>query len=260
MLEIRNLTASIGGNTVLNGVSLTVERGEVHAIMGPNGSGKSTLSYVLAGHPQYIVESGEAILDGEDLLAMPAEERARAGVFLQFQHPVEVPGVRLDQFLRAGYNAIHKSKGLEELDPLQFDKLLQQKAGIVNMEPTMLKRSVNDGFSGGEKKRNEILQMAMLEPRLSILDEPDSGLDVDSLRLVADGINQLRSPDRSVILITHYQRILNLVEPDVVNVLMGGRIVRTGGKELAEEIEAEGYEGQDEVLQTQGQARGTAKA
>ena len=252
MLEIRNLTASIGGNTVLNGVSLTVERGEVHAIMGPNGSGKSTLSYVLAGHPQYIVESGEAILDGEDLLAMPAEERARAGVFLQFQHPVEVPGVRLDQFLRAGYNAIHKSKGLEELDPLQFDRLLQQKAGIVNMEPSMLKRSVNDGFSGGEKKRNEILQMAMLEPRLSILDEPDSGLDIDSLRLVADGINQLRSPDRSVILITHYQRILNLVEPDVVNVLMGGRIVRTGGKELAEEIEAEGYEGQDEVLQTQG--------
>ena len=255
MLEIRNLTASIGGNTVLNGVSLTVERGEVHAIMGPNGSGKSTLSYVLAGHPQYIVESGEALLDGEDLLAMPAEERARAGVFLQFQHPIEVPGVRLDQFLRAGYNAIHKSKGLEELDPLQFDKLLQQKAGIVNMEPSMLKRSVNDGFSGGEKKRNEILQMAMLEPRLSILDEPDSGLDVDSLRLVADGINQLRSPDRSVILITHYQRILNLVEPDVVNVLMNGRIVRTGGKELAEEIESEGYEGQDEVLQAQGQAR-----
>ncbi len=220
--------------------------------MGPNGSGKSTLSYVLAGHPQYVVESGEAILDGEDLLAMPAEERARAGVFLQFQHPVEVPGVRLDQFLRAGYNAIHKSKGLEELDPLQFDRLLQQKAGIVNMEPSMLKRSVNDGFSGGEKKRNEILQMAMLEPRLSILDEPDSGLDVDSLRLVADGINQLRSPDRSVVLITHYQRILNLVVPDVVNVLMGGRIVRTGGMELAEEIEAEGYEGQDEVLQAQG--------
>ena len=251
MLEIRNLSASVGGNRVLNGINLTVEQGEVHAIMGPNGSGKSTLSYVLAGHPQYVVEAGEAILDGEDLLAMPAEERARAGVFLQFQHPVEVPGVRLDQFLRAGYNAIHKSKGLEELDPLQFDRLLQQKAGIVNMEPTMLKRSVNDGFSGGEKKRNEILQMAMLEPRLSILDEPDSGLDVDSLRLVADGINQLRSPERAVILITHYQRILNLVVPDVVNVLMGGRIVRTGGVELAEEIEAEGYEGQDEVLQAQ---------
>ena len=252
MLEIRNLTVSIGGNTVLKGINLKVQKGEVHAIMGPNGSGKSTLSNVLAGHPQYIVESGEVLFDGVDLLGMPAEERSRAGVFLCFQHPIEIPGVRMDQFMRAGYNAIHRSKGLEELDPIQFDKLLQQKAGIVNMEPSMLKRNVNDGFSGGEKKRNEILQMAMLEPRLSILDEPDSGLDVDSLRLVADGINQLRSPDRAVILITHYQRILNLVAPDVVNVLMNGRIVRTGGMELAEEIEVSGYEGQDEVLQAQG--------
>ena len=251
MLEIRNLTASIGGNQILNGINLTVKEGEVHAIMGPNGSGKSTLSNVLAGHPQYVVESGEALMDGVDLLGMPAEERSRAGVFLCFQHPIEIPGVRLDQFLRAGYNAIHKSRGLEELDPIQFDRLLQQKAGIVNMEPSMLKRNVNYGFSGGEKKRNEILQMAMLEPRLSILDEPDSGLDVDSLRLVADGINKLRSPERAVILITHYQRILNLVVPDVVNVLMNGRIVRTGGMELAEEIEATGYEGQDEVLQAQ---------
>ena len=251
MLEIRNLTVSIGGNTVLKGINLKVQKGEVHAIMGPNGSGKSTLSNVLAGHPQYIVESGEVLLDGVDLLGMPAEERSRAGVFLCFQHPIEIPGVRMDQFMRAGYNAIHRSKGLEELDPIQFDRLLQQKAGIVNMEPSMLKRNVNDGFSGGEKKRNEILQMAMLEPRLSILDEPDSGLDVDSLRLVADGINQLRSPDRAVILITHYQRILNLVAPDVVNVLMNGRIVRTGGMELAEEIEVSGYEGQDEVLQAQ---------
>ena len=211
MLEIRNLTASIGGNTVLKGINLSVQKGEVHAIMGPNGSGKSTLSNVLAGHPQYIVESGEALLDGLDLLGMPAEERSRAGVFLCFQHPIEIAGVRMDQFMRAGYNAIHKSKGLEELDPIQFDRLLQQKAGIVNMEPSLLKRNVNYGFSGGEKKRNEILQMAMLEPRLSILDEPDSGLDVDSLRLVADGINKLRSPERAVILITHYQRILNLV-------------------------------------------------
>ena len=251
MLEIRNLTVSIGGNTVLKGINLKVQKGEVHAIMGPNGSGKSTLSNVLAGHPQYIVESGEVLFDGVDLLGMPAEERSRAGVFLCFQHPIEIPGVRMDQFMRAGYNAIHRSKGLEELDPIQFDRLLQQKAGIVNMEPSMLKRNVNDGFSGGEKKRNEILQMAMLEPRLSILDEPDSGLDVDSLRLVADGINQLRSPDRAVILITHYQRILNLVAPDVVNVLMNGRIVRTGGMELAEEIEVSGYEGQDEVLQAQ---------
>ena len=252
MLEIRNLTVSIGGNTVLKGINLKVQKGEVHAIMGPNGSGKSTLSNVLAGHPQYIVESGEVLFDSVDLLGMPAEERSRAGVFLCFQHPIEIPGVRMDQFMRAGYNAIHRSKGLEELDPIQFDRLLQQKAGIVNMEPSMLKRNVNDGFSGGEKKRNEILQMAMLEPRLSILDEPDSGLDVDSLRLVADGINQLRSPDRAVILITHYQRILNLVAPDVVNVLMNGRIVRTGGMELAEEIEVSGYEGQDEVLQAQG--------
>ena len=251
MLEIRNLTASIGGSQVLNGINLTVKEGEVHAIMGPNGSGKSTLSNVLAGHPQYVVESGEALMDGVDLLGMPAEERSRAGVFLCFQHPIEIPGVRLDQFLRAGYNAIHKSRGLEELDPIQFDRLLQQKAGIVNIEPSMLKRNVNYGFSGGEKKRNEILQMTMLEPRLSILDEPDSGLDVDSLRLVADGINKLRSPERAVILITHYQRILNLVVPDVVNVLMNGRIVRTGGMELAEEIEATGYEGQDEVLQAQ---------
>ncbi len=251
MLEIRNLTVTIGGNTVLKGINLKVQKGEVHAIMGPNGSGKSTLSNVLAGHPQYIVESGEVLLDGVDLLGMPAEERSRAGVFLCFQHPIEIPGVRMDQFMRAGYNAIHRSKGLEELDPIQFDRLLQQKAGIVNMEPSMLKRNVNDGFSGGEKKRNEILQMAMLEPRLSILDEPDSGLDVDSLRLVAEGINQLRSPDRAVILITHYQRILNLVAPDVVNVLMNGRIVRTGGMELAEEIEVAGYEGQDEVLQAQ---------
>ena len=251
MLEIRNLTVSIGGNTVLKGINLKVQKGEVHAIMGPNGSGKSTLSNVLAGHPQYIVESGEVLLDCVDLLGMPAEERSRAGVFLCFQHPIEIPGVRMDQFMRAGYNAIHRSKGLEEMDPIQFDRLLQQKAGIVNMEPSMLKRNVNDGFSGGEKKRNEILQMAMLEPRLSILDEPDSGLDVDSLRLVADGINQLRSPDRAVILITHYQRILNLVAPDVVNVLMNGRIVRTGGMELAEEIEVSGYEGQDEVLQAQ---------
>ena len=246
MLEIRNLTASVGGVQVLNGINLSVQPGTVHAIMGPNGSGKSTLSYVLAGHPQYIVTSGEVLLDGADLLAMPPEERARAGLFLCFQHPVEVPGVRMDQFMRAGYNAIHKSKGLEELDPIQFDRILQEKAKIVDMDTTMLKRNVNDGFSGGEKKRNEILQMATLEPKLSILDEPDSGLDVDSLRIVADGINHLRSPEKAVILITHYQRILHYVVPDVVNVLINGRIVRSGGKELAEEIEAEGYEGQEQ--------------
>ena len=242
MLEIRNLTASVGGVQVLNGINLSVQPGTVHAIMGPNGSGKSTLSNVLAGHPQYTVNSGEVLLDGIDLLAMPPEERARAGVFLCFQHPVEIPGVRMDQFMRAGYNAIHKSKGLAELDPIQFDRMLQETAKIVEIDPTLLKRSVNDGFSGGEKKRNEILQMAMLEPRLSILDEPDSGLDVDSLRIVADGINQLRSPDKAVVLITHYQRILSYVVPDVVHVLINGRFVKSGGKELAAEIEAEGYE------------------
>ncbi|MCH8117556.1 MAG: Fe-S cluster assembly ATPase SufC, partial [Proteobacteria bacterium] len=232
MLQIENLKVKTGDVEILRGLSLSVNAGEVHAIMGPNGSGKSTLSYVLAGHPQYIVTSGEVLLDGADLLAMPPEERARAGLFLCFQHPVEVPGVRMDQFMRAGYNAIHKSKGLEELDPIQFDRILQEKAKIVDMDTTMLKRNVNDGFSGGEKKRNEILQMATLEPKLSILDEPDSGLDVDSLRIVADGINHLRSPEKAVILITHYQRILNYVVPDVVHVLFDGKIVKTGGKEL----------------------------
>ena len=252
MLEIRHLTASVGGVQVLNGINLSVQPGTVHAIMGPNGSGKSTLSFVLAGHPQYTVTSGEVLLDGADLLTMPPEERARAGLFLCFQHPVEVPGVRMDQFMRAGYNAIHKSRGLEELDPIQFDRILQEKAKTVEIDPTLLKRNVNDGFSGGEKKRNEILQMATLEPRLSILDEPDSGLDVDSLRIVADGINQLRSPEKAVILITHYQRILHYVVPDVVNVLINGRFVRTGGKELAAEIEAEGYEHLEEAASSGG--------
>ena len=248
MLEIRNLTASVGGNQVLNGINLSIQAGTVHAIMGPNGSGKSTLSNVLAGHPQYTVDAGEVLFDGVDLLAMPPEERARAGVFLCFQHPVEVPGVRMDHFMRAGYNAIHKSHEEEELDPIQFDRILQDKAKIVEIDPVLLKRNVNDGFSGGEKKRNEILQMAMLEPKLSILDEPDSGLDVDSLRIVAEGINQLRSPDKAVLLITHYQRILSYVVPDIVNVLINGRIVKSGGKELAAEIEANGYEGQGEAL------------
>ena len=248
MLEIRNLVASVGDKQVLNGINLSIQPGTVHAIMGPNGSGKSTLSNVLAGHPQYTVNSGEIKLDGVDLLAMPPEERARAGVFLCFQHPVEVPGVRMDHFMRAGYNAIQKSHGQEELDPIQFDRILQEKTKIVEIDPVLLKRNVNDGFSGGEKKRNEILQMAILEPKLSILDEPDSGLDVDSLRIVAEGINALRSSDKAVLLITHYQRILNYVVPDVVNVLINGLIVKSGGKELAEEIEANGYEGQGETL------------
>jgi len=232
----------VGGVQVLNGINLSIQPGTVHAIMGPNGSGKSTLSNVLAGHPQYTVNSGEALLDGVDLLSMPPEERARAGIFLCFQHPVEIPGVRMDHFMRAGYNAIHKSRGLDEADPIQFDRMLKETSKIVEIDPTLLKRSVNDGFSGGEKKRSEILQMALLEPKLAILDEVDSGLDVDALRIVASGINALRTPENAMVLVTHYQRILNYVAPDFVHVLINGRIMMSGGKELALEIESKGYD------------------
>ena len=253
MLEIRNLHASVGDVEILKGINLTIEAGQVHALMGPNGSGKSTLAYVLAGKPGYTVTSGEVAFEGGNLLKMAPEARARAGVFLSFQHPIEVPGVRLDQFIRAGFNAIRKNRGEEELDPLKFDRLLKQKVKTVAMDPSMTKRFVNQGFSGGEKKRGEILQMALLEPKLAILDEPDSGLDVDALRLVAQGINQLRRPENAVLLVTHYQRILNNVIPDAVHVMVNGRIVKSGGKELALEIEAEGYdkfeESQTKVLQ-----------
>ena len=242
MLEIRDLRASIGDVEILKGVNLSVKPGEVHAIMGPNGSGKSTLANVLAGHPSYAVTSGEATFEDTDLLGMPPEDRARAGIFLCFQHPIEVPGVRLDHFMRAGYNAIQKSKGLEEMDVLKFDRMLNSKVDVVEMDRNLTKRSVNEGFSGGEKKRNEVLQMAVFEPKLSILDEPDSGLDVDALRIVAGGINQLRSQDNALILVTHYQRILNYVVPDRVHVLINGRIVKSGGKELALEVESQGYD------------------
>ena len=242
MLEIRDLHASIGDANILKGVNLTVKAGEIHAIMGPNGSGKSTLANVLAGNPSFAVDSGEALFEGEDLLGMLPENRARAGLFLCFQHPIEVPGVRLDHFMRAGYNAIQKSKGLEEMDVLKFDRMLNGKVDVVEMDRNLTKRSVNEGFSGGEKKRNEVLQMAVFEPKLSILDEPDSGLDVDALRIVADGINQLRTPDNALILVTHYQRILNYVVPDQVHVLIDGRIVKSGGKELALEVESQGYD------------------
>ena len=242
MLEIRDLHASIGDVEILKGVNLSVNAGEVHAIMGPNGSGKSTLANVLAGHPSYAVTSGEATFEEADLLGMPPEDRARAGIFLCFQHPIEVPGVRLDHFMRAGYNAIQKSKGLEEMDVLKFDRMLNSKVDVVEMDRNLTKRSVNEGFSGGEKKRNEVLQMAVFEPKLSILDEPDSGLDVDALRIVAGGINQLRSQDNALILVTHYQRILNYVVPDRVHVLINGRIVKSGGKELALEVESQGYD------------------
>ena len=255
MLEIRDLHASIGDVEILKGVNLSVNAGEVHAIMGPNGSGKSTLANVLAGHPSYAVTSGAAAFEGADLLPMPPEDRARAGIFLCFQHPIEVPGVRLDHFMRAGYNAIQKSKGLEEMDVLKFDRMLNGKVDVVEMDRNLTKRSVNEGFSGGEKKRNEVLQMAVFEPKLSILDEPDSGLDVDALRIVAGGINQLRSEENALILVTHYQRILNYVVPDRVHVLINGRIVKSGGKELALEVESQGYDQLEkaaEALQSSG--------
>ncbi len=242
MLEIRNLRASVGNKEILKGINLGVQAGEVHAIMGPNGSGKSTLAYVLAGHPSYLVTGGEVRFEGQNLLTMLPEIRARAGIFLSFQHPIEIPGVRLDQFLRAGLNAIRKSQGLEELNPLQFDRLLRERLKVIPIDPSLTKRNVNEGFSGGEKKRAEILQLALLEPKLTILDETDSGLDVDALREVAEGINHLRSPQRAILLVTHYQRILNYVIPDRVHVLVNGSIVQSGGKELAQEVESEGYD------------------
>ena len=242
LLEIRGLHAGVDGVEILKGVDLRVKAGEVHAIMGPNGSGKSTLANVLVGHPHFSVSSGNVVFDGQDLLRMAPEDRARQGLFLGFQYPIAIPGVRVDQFLRAGLNAIRKGHGLEELDPLQFDRLLKEKMKVVEIDNSLTKRSLNEGFSGGERKRNEILQMAVLEPRLAILDETDSGLDVDSLREVAQGINRLRNPEQAIILVTHYQRVLNYVVPDVVHVLINGHIVKSGGKELALEIEAEGYD------------------
>ncbi len=242
MLEIRNLHASVNDVEILKGIDLHVKAGELHAVMGPNGSGKSTLAYVLAGKLTYSVTAGEVLFEGQQLLDMLPEARARAGLFLSFQLPIEIAGVRLDQFLRAGYNAIRKSNGQEEIDVLKFDRLLKKRAEMVGVDPDLIKRNVNQGFSGGERKRNEILQMAVLEPKLAILDEPDSGLDIDAVRTVAEGINQLRNPQSATLLITHYQRILNYVVPDVVHVLVNGRIVKSGGKELALEIEAEGYD------------------
>ena len=242
MLEIRDLHASIGDAEILKGVNLQVKAGELHAIMGPNGSGKSTLAYVLAGKLGYKITSGQVTFNGQDLLVMLPENRARAGLFLSFQHPMEIAGVRLDQFLRAGYNSIRKSGGQEELDVLKFDRYLKKKMELIDVDYALTRRYVNQGFSGGERKRNEVLQMAVLEPKLAILDEPDSGLDIDAVRLVAEGINHLKRPDNATILITHYQRILNYVIPDMVHVLINGRIIQSGGKELALEVEAEGYD------------------
>ncbi len=242
LLEITDLHATAGGTEILKGITLSVDAGEVHAIMGPNGSGKSTLAQVLAGHPAYQVTAGSVTFGGEDLLDMEAEERAHAGVFLAFQYPVEIPGVTNAYFLRASYNAVQKARGLEELDPMEFYDLLEQRLKLVEWGPEIMERAVNFGFSGGEKKRNEILQMAVLEPKLAVLDETDSGLDIDALRIVAKGVNALRRPDSATLLVTHYQRLLDYIVPDRVHVLAGGRIVKSGGKELALELEARGYE------------------
>ncbi len=242
MLKIDNLHATAGDKEILKGISLTVNAGEVHAIMGPNGSGKSTLAQIIAGHPGYVVTAGSVTYEGKDLLAMAAEERAQAGVFLAFQYPIEIPGVTNAYFFRSAYNEVRKANGKEELDPIEFLDLMEKKLKLVEMDQAMLHRSVNAGFSGGEKKRNEILQMAVLEPKLAILDETDSGLDIDALRVVAGGVNALRRPDNATIVVTHYQRLLNYIVPDFVHVLAHGRIVKSGGKELALELEARGYD------------------
>ncbi|MEH2265746.1 Fe-S cluster assembly ATPase SufC [Nostoc sp.] len=242
VLSVRNLTANVDGTPILKGVNLDVRSGEIHAIMGPNGSGKSTFSKVLAGHPAYEVTGGEVIFQGQNLLELEPEERARSGVFLAFQYPLEIPGVSNLDFLRVAYNSRRKAQGLEEIDAFDFDDLIEEKLDVVKMNPSFLSRSLNEGFSGGEKKRNEILQMALLEPKLGILDETDSGLDIDALRIVANGVNQLASPDNSTILITHYQRLLDYIVPDFVHVMAQGQIITSGGKELALELESRGYD------------------
>ena len=245
LLEIKNLHAAVDGKEILKGVDLTIRRGEVHAVMGPNGAGKSTLGAVLAGRPTFEVTAGSVLYDGRDLLALSPEERSWAGLFLSFQYPVEIPGVSITNFMKAAVNARRKAQGLPELTPGEYLKLLKEKMDLVQMKGEFARREVIVGFSGGEKKRNEIFQMAMLEPTLSILDETDSGLDVDALRIVAEGVNRLRTPETSAIVITHYQRLLEYIVPDVVHVLKDGRIVRTGGRELVDLIEEKGYEGID---------------
>jgi len=241
MLSVKGLRANVGENEILKGLDLEVGPGEVHAIMGPNGSGKSTLAHVLSGREGYEVTAGSVTFEGQDLLALEPEERAQRGLFLAFQYPVELPGVNNTYFLKAALNSVRKSRGEDELDAVSFLRLIKEKLKILHLDDSLLKRSVNAGFSGGEKKRNEIFQMALLEPKLAILDETDSGLDIDALRVVADGVNALRSPERSMIVVTHYQRLLDYIEPDYVHVLAKGRIIRSGGKELALELEEKGY-------------------
>jgi Fe-S cluster assembly ATP-binding protein len=250
MLTIKNLHAKVGDKEILHGIDLHVNAGEVHAIMGPNGSGKSTLAQVLSGRELYVVTGGEVTFEGKDLLAMSPEVRARHGIFLAFQYPVEIPGVSNTYFLRAALNATRKHRGLEELDAMDFLTLVRGKMKLLEMDESLMSRSVNEGFSGGEKKRNEIFQMAVLEPKLAVLDETDSGLDIDALKIVAHGVNALRSPERAVIVVTHYQRLLNYIVPDFVHVLSGGRIVKSGGKELALELEDKGYGWLDESVES----------
>ena len=254
MLEIRNLHARAGDSDVLRGLDLTVRAGELHALMGPNGSGKSTLAHVLAGRPGYTVTAGEVLFEGKDLLALEPEARAREGVFLAFQYPVEIPGVSNIYFLKAATNAIRAHRGQSELDAVEFLSLVKEKAKLVSIDEELVKRPVNEGFSGGEKKRNEIFQMAVLEPKLAILDETDSGLDIDALRIVSEGVNGLRGPGRAMLVVTHYQRLLNHIVPDFVHVLVDGRIVRSGGKEMALELEEKGYSWLEKEPATAGQA------
>jgi len=242
MLEIKDLHVSVEGKEILKGIDLTVNPGEVHAIMGPNGSGKSTLTRVLAGHPSYVVTRGSVTYEGKDLLQLAIEERARQGVFLAFQYPIDIPGVNNAYFLKASVNEMRKARGLEELDAMEILEFLKEKMKLVEMDESFLSRPVNEGFSGGEKKRNEILQLAALNPKLAILDETDSGLDIDALKIVSEGVNRLRSPQRAFVLVTHYQRMLNYITPDHVHVLMGGKIVLSGGKDLAFKLEEKGYE------------------
>jgi Fe-S cluster assembly ATP-binding protein len=241
MLVVKNLHVRGGGKEILRGVNLSMNTGEVHAIMGPNGSGKSTLARVLAGHPEYEVTQGEVLYEGQDLLTMDPETRAREGMFMAFQYPVEIPGVNNAYFLKAALNALRKHRGQDELDAMEFMSLVRQRMQVLHIDPELLTRPVNEGFSGGEKKRNEIFQMAVLEPKLAILDETDSGLDIDALKVVASGVNAMRQPDRAILVVTHYQRLLNYIVPDFVHVLTDGRIVRSGGKELALELEEKGY-------------------
>ncbi|MGH9467686.1 MAG: Fe-S cluster assembly ATPase SufC [Terriglobales bacterium] len=257
MLEITNLHAQVNGREILRGVDLNLRAGEVHAIMGPNGSGKSTLAQVLAGRDTYAVTEGSVTYNGQDLLALSPEDRARAGVFLAFQYPVEIPGVSNNYFLRAALNAVRKYEGKEELDAVDFLQRIKQTMKLLHMDEALMNRAVNEGFSGGEKKRNEIFQMAVLEPKLAILDETDSGLDIDALKLVAEGVNALRSPDRAMLLVTHYQRLLNYIVPDRVHVLSAGKIVRSGGKELALELEDKGYQwlGEPDMVEASAHAR-----